>query len=267
MRVAETASISGYSKRLVAQSFDRAAEGYDAVADLQRAVGRGLLAAIADECTGCLLDVGAGTGFFSRVLADRYPHAQVVAVDIAEGMLQCARQRFSGPCVVGDAESLPLASGSVDLVFSNLAIQWCTRPMEVFGEFLRVLRPGGALLFSTFGPHTLSELRQAWQAADHFSHVNDFAGAGELRAVLDHLGFDALDLHAERRVLGYPDVGALMRELKGLGAHNLTEQRPRHLTGKGVFRRMLAAYPAAGEGIEASFEIFVGRCRKPEGQD
>ena len=251
-------------KTLVAHSFCMAASGYDTVAALQRSVGECLLSQRPpSQGIGCILDIGAGTGFFSAHLESHYPGARIIALDIAEGMLLRARQRFAGSLVVGDAESLPIASHSVDLVFTNLAIQWCNSLESALLEFRRVLRPGGWLLLSTFGPSTLKELRAAWACVDDYSHVNQFASLAVIEQALTASGFQNIQVEAQLRSIVYPDVIELMRELKGLGAHNLTAGRARHLMGKGSLARMIAAYPKAqdalgGHCIEATYELILG---------
>ena len=252
------------AKHLVARSFGAAAATYDAVAGLQRSVGEALLGQ-APGPAGIVrvIDVGAGTGYFAVALAQRYPAAQVIALDIAEAMLEQSRTRFSGACVAGDAESLPFATASADLIFSNLAIQWCGCPERTFREFGRVLRPGGTLLFATFGPMTLQELRLAWAEVDPYTHVNDFVNLARLQGALGAAGLTGPKVASLIRRIDYPDVLALMRELKGLGARNLTPLRPRHLLGKGALAKMLAAYPTtdrrqADASISATFEVITG---------
>jgi malonyl-CoA O-methyltransferase len=256
-------AVAGPSKDLIARSFGRAAANYDAVASLQREIGQQLLGS-APEAHALdihrVLDVGAGTGFFSAALAERYPEARVIAVDLAEGMLRQAAKRFAGWRVVGDAEALPVASRSVDLVFSNVALQWASSAEAAFQEFHRVLRPGGRLLFTSFGPGTLRELREAWARVDSHTHVNEFIGPDLLRARLCEAGFVGISLHHEPRMLDYPDVFALMRELKSLGARNLNPGRPRHLLGRGALDTLRTTYPQTATGrAAASFEVI--ECR------
>lgn len=258
------------AKHLVARSFGAAAASYDAVASLQRSVGRSLLKRGSGQAgIRRILDVGAGTGFCSVLLAEHYPMAEVLALDIAEGMLRQARSRFSGNCVGGDAEALPFASQSLDLVVSNLAIQWCTCSLKAFAEFGRVLRPAGHLLFATFGPKTLWELRHAWASVDTLTHVNEFVATERLHEGLCAAGFDGVHIEAKVRCFDYPDVMSLMRELKGLGARNLTSGRPRHLVGKRALAHMMAAYPRGKPGvdssIQASFEIIMGSAHRAGG--
>lgn len=258
-------------KRWVGRSFGAAASSYDGVAALQRSVGQALLSRWPERLgsLGAILDVGTGTGHFAAELSARYPQSRLIALDISEGMLRVARDRLgageAGACVCADAEALPLADGSVDLIFSNLAIQWCDDTRQAFREFFRVLKPAGTVIFSTFGGATLAELRRAWATVDRYSHVNEFAGVRELGMALREAGFTRVCLETERRSVEYADVGALMRELKSLGARNLTAGRPRHLTGKRSLQRMIEAYEAqmpAGV-VRASFEIVVGWVRKP----
>lgn len=258
-------------KRWVGRSFGAAAHSYDGVAGLQRSVGRALLSRWPERIASpeVILDVGTGTGHFAAELKARHPESRVIALDISEGMLRVARDRLgcgeAGLCLCGDAEALPLANEGVELVFSNLAIQWCVKSAQVFREIFRVLEPGGVVIFSTFGGATLAELRRAWASVDGYSHVNDFAGIRELEAALLGAGFVDVALEAETRFLEYRDVPALMRELKSLGARNVTAGRPRHLTGKGALRKMIEAYEAQMPAgiVRAGFETVAGYARKP----
>lgn len=250
-------------KSSVARSFGRAALTYDEAAILQRRIGVELLDYVApfikEASSPQILDLGAGTGFFTSALADMAPNARVVAVDLAESMAKRASLRHPGGCVVGDAEALPIASGAVDLIFSNMCIQWCRDPVQLCNELGRVLKPGGRMIFSTFGPKTLKELRDAWSVSDGFEHVIDFLSEERLVAVFEQAGFVWESRMARVNRCIYPDVFALMRELKDLGARNASVSRSRAVTGKGRIEAMIRAYPSELEGgIAASFEILGG---------
>ena len=253
----------GADKRLVGRSFHRAAPGYDAVARLQRRVGDTLLSGLSCEFPPVtVLDVGAGTGYCTGRLIDQFPGSRVVALDLAEGMLHRAREGLGDAGRLGlicaDAECLPLADATVDLVLSNLALQWCAGLPAVLTEFRRVLKRGGTVSFSTFGPATLSELREAWAQVDRHTHVLSFHSPQQVANAMAAEGFRGISAHSVIQVVDYPSVEALMRELKGLGAHNLTADRPRHLMGKHAMRRMMEVYRAgAPDGrIRASFEVI-----------
>jgi malonyl-CoA O-methyltransferase len=258
----------------VRRSFDRAARSYDKAAALQAEV-RGRLLERLDYVAlepGVILDVGCGTGHSSRALKDRFPRARVIALDIAEGMLaeadkrQSWRRRFARVC--GDAARLPLAGGSVDLVFSNLTLQWCPDLDAAFAEFRRVLRPRGLLNFTTFGPGTLVELREAWAQADGHTHVSRFADMHELGDGLVRTGLAEPVMDVERLTLTYADVLGLMRDLKAIGARNAATSRLRGMTGRGRLQAMQAAYETRRLGgvLPATYEVVFGQAWGPAGE-
>ena len=234
-------------KTLARRSFESAAAAYDQAAALQQEVGQRLLQRLdlVKIQPDRILDLGSGTGQCLPDLLARYKKAQVVALDIALPMLWRARKRgrwLRKPrCVCADAERLPFADSSFDLVFSNLMLQWCVELEVVFTELQRVLRPGGLLLFTSFGPDTLRELRGSWQQVDGYSHVNAFADMHDVGDALLRTRFADPVMDVERLTVTYADVWKLMRELKQIGAHNVTAGRPRRLTGKARMQRLVGA--------------------------
>jgi malonyl-CoA O-methyltransferase len=252
-------------RRAVARAFDRASAGYDAAAELQARVRDELVARLDGFKIqpATVLDLGAGTGHSTRALKRAFPKALVVATDIAPGMLEQARaqsrwmRRFERVCA--DAYSLPFRDASVDLVFSSLMLQWCDDLDAVYGEIARVLKPGGLLLFSTFGPNTLVELRDAWAAGDAANnHVNHFFDPHALGAALMHAGLAEPVLDVDRIVMRYDDALTLMRELKAIGAHNVTRGRARGLTGRQRLAAMKDAYDTlrVDGKLPATYEVI-----------
>jgi malonyl-CoA O-methyltransferase len=258
----------GPDKKDVASSFSRAAPCYDSVAKLQREVGRRLLTQLDSQraAPGVVLDLGCGTGSFGPRLRARFPEATYIGLDLAAGMVEYARAHAANDSVwlVGDAESLPLATSSVDLVFSSLAIQWCHRPEQLFAELARVLRPGGRCVFTTLGPETLRELRQSWAAVDAHQHVNRFLPATQLLAAADTAPGITLRVKSERHCMQYQRVGELLAELKALGAHNMNRGRPAGLTSRKTLQGMLQAYERwRVEGwLPASYDVIFGEVEK-----
>lgn len=259
-------------KRSVRASFERAAADYDRVAVLQREVGARLLERLAliRMAPQRILDLGTGTGHIAHALLKRYSGARVVGMDIAEAMLAQARRRsgwWRRPrFVCGDIERLPFASRSVDMILSNLTLQWCNGLDAAFAEFRRVLRPGGTLLFTSFGPDTLRELRASWAAADSYSHVNSFIDMHDVGDALVRAGLIEPVLDVERLMLTYPDLQGLVRDLKTLGAHNVTAGRARGLTGRGRWRVLCEAYESHRmDGLlPATYEVIYGHAWAPE---
>jgi malonyl-CoA O-methyltransferase len=254
----------------VRRSFDRAAKTYDAAAVLHAEVRENLLERLqwVTLVPGVVLDAGAGTGFGSRALKRRYPKAQVLALDSSLHMLKVAGKQqswlrpFSRVCA--DAQALPFRDGSVDLIVSNLMLQWCD-PDAVFAEFRRVLKPQGLLSFSAFGPATLRELRLAWGQLDTHSHVHQFIDMHDLGDALVRNGFAAPVLDVERITLRYLDVRKVAADLKATGAHNASAGRARGLTSPRKFAAMQAAYEQFRQDgrLPATYEVVFAHAWAP----
>ncbi|BAW79974.1 biotin biosynthesis protein BioC [Candidatus Nitrosoglobus terrae] len=270
---------SGYDsdKQRIARAFNRAAKHYDEAAVLQQRVGDQLLERLdlVKLSPTVVLEVGAGTGLQTKGLLRRYGKAQIIALDLAPEMLNQARQRVKGKLpsmftrilkghmsrfICGDAEYLPFADQSVDLIFSNLTLQWCWSLDAIFTEFQRVLKLGGLLTFTTFGPDTLKELRAAWSGVDNYQHVNPFMDMHDIGDGLLRAGLVQPVMDVEHYTLTYPDVYKLMRDLKTLGAQTVGSGRQGGLMGKGRQQKMQQAYERfrGGAGLPASFEVVYG---------
>ena len=258
--------MNAIDKGAARRAFDTAAGGYDQVAVLQREIGERMLERLGyiRLAPRRLLDLGCGTGLSLDGLAHRYRRAELIALDFAPNMLRLARRRghwLNRPRLLcADAEQVPLADDSVDLVFSNATLQWVNDLDATFRELLRVLRPGGLLLFSTFGPDTLRELRAAWAVADGGAHVSSFLDMHDIGDALVRAGFADPVMDVERMTLTYADIGDLMRDLKRLGARNALTARARGLTGRRRFAAVAEAYERERRDgrLPATYEVVHG---------
>ncbi len=266
-------------------SFGRAANTYDAAAILQKQVREEMLSRLdlVKLTPHTILDAGCGTGLASHALQKRFAKSQVISLDFALPMLQKTRSTNPNNGLIGqvknllggakqnllcaDIESLPLASGSVGLVWSNLAIQWCNDLDAALQEFHRVLQPESLLMFSTFGPDTLKELRVATRGQNGTTSVSRFLDMHDIGDAMVRAGFSAPVLDVERFTLTYDDVKSVMRDLKSIGAHNATDGRARGLLGRGFLQNLEANYEQFRfEGkLPATFEVVYGHAWR--GQD
>jgi len=254
-------------KRQVAASFSRAAGSYDSVAQLQRDVGNQLLSRLPEDFSPQRwLDLGCGTGYFSRALAQRFAAAHGVALDIAEGMLEHARPLGGAThFIAGDAERLPLQDSTCDLIFSSLAVQWCADFASVLSEANRALKPGGILAFASLCVGTLYELRDSWRQVDGLVHVNRFREFATYQQLCAASGLKVVSLQNAAHVLHYPDVRSLTHELKALGAHNLNPGRPGGLTGRARILGLIEAYEQfrQAQGLPATYQVVYAVLEKP----
>jgi len=265
-------------KRAVRRAFSRAALQYDAAAVMQREVCRRMLERLdyIKQKPARVLDVGSGTGWGTRQLGERYPTAHIVALDMAIGMLHAARGTSSWwsklfstkatPYVCGDMEALPVKSQSMDMVWSNFALQWCNDLPATFVELQRVLKVDGLLMFSTFGPDTLKELRSAFQGVDGHNHLNRFADMHDIGDMLVAAGFGDPVMDMEYITLTYSDVKSVMQDLRSIGAHNATAGRATGMMGKNAWNRVLENYERLRRDgkLPATFEVIYGHAWKPQ---
>lgn len=289
-----------FSKQQIKDSFNKAAVTYDAAAIVQKEVCKRLLERLeyikADPSV--ILDIGAGTGQGTMGLARQYPAADIVAMDLSENMLHLSREKSSNSqCgrqaghpgfvknmtgifsslrkskaetnihrVCADAEQLPLLDASVDLIFSNLTIQWCFDLTQLFQEFRRVLKPGGFLLFTTFGPDTLYELRESWAGVSDKVHVNEFADMHDIGDALYNVQAENPVMDSEKIILNYQSVKQILVDIKQVGAHNQNNGRAKGLTGKNKLQAMYRAYEKfySAEGYPVTYEVLYGHAWNPK---
>ena len=266
-------------KGRVRASFNRAANTYDAAAVLQKLVRDEMLSRLdlVKIKPKAMLDAGCGTGHGSFGLQKRFRNAQVYSLDIALGMLQKTRAQRpflhkilgKNSLVCADIEHLPIASASMGLVWSNLALQWCNDLDGAFSEAARVLQPNALFMFSTFGPDTLKELRTATNEinlGNGHTHISRFIDMHDIGDALIRAGFSAPALDVEHYTLTYDDVKSVMKDLKNIGAHNATQGRARGLQGKGFLQNLTQQYEQfRSQGkLPATFEVIYGHAWKAE---
>ncbi|MDX1351413.1 MAG: malonyl-ACP O-methyltransferase BioC [Thiomicrorhabdus sp.] len=286
--------MQNFSRQHIQAHFNHAAPSYDDAAILQKTVAQRIderlqLTTIEPKT---ILDLGAGTGLLTEKIIQRYPNAEIFAVDLSANMLGRALPRLQAPrwpnlpnalnrflqnckiarrlasktrakAINADVYQLPFADNSVDLIVSNLMLQWCDDLDTVFQEFRRVLRQDGLIMFTTFGPDTLKELRQAWQNVDaDYEHVNHFIDMHDIGDALIRSGFGQPVMDMEMFTLTYDKPIGVLKDLKAIGATNANQQRHKGLMGKQRFTKMLNAYEQFRSPIDnkvpASYEVVHG---------
>ncbi len=256
-----------FETKIVGESFDHVAENYDVHAFVQKMVmGRLLdrLELIRLDCK-TILDLGSGTGMAGKGLKKVFNQARIIETDLSLNMLRhsnnngwIAARRFSKVCA--DAHTLPYKKNTIDLVFSNLMLQWCNQSQLVFREITRVLRPGGLFVFSSFGPDTLQELRKCWKQADDHIHVMAFYDMHDIGEAISHAGLKEAVLDTEKIIINYSDCMTLMKDLKMIGASNRVQSRRKTLTGKQRLSKMINEYEKLRDNnkLPATYEIVYG---------
>lgn len=254
-------------KQRIAAAFSGAAARYDAAAVVQRVVGEAVISRL--DCIrlnpSVVLDLGAGTGQITQVLQQRYPDAELIAVDLAPAMVEICQQYFhdghKGKALCADAEALPLEPQSVDLIVCNLMLQWLPQLETVLAQIKRVLRPGGLFMFSTFGPDTLCELRASWSTIDEHAHVNSFLDMHDVGDAVLQAGLCDPVLEAEHITVRYSRLRDLLQDLRDVGGHTVLGERRQGLLGKAAWQRLQQAYQGFADEdnkLPATYEVVYG---------
>jgi len=269
--------MGGIDRNRVRASFHRQAAAYDSCAEVQQRVVRRLLdhLRLAELAPRRLLDVGAGTGTLAAGLSLLYPAATVICLDLAYGMAATARRNLAGAgrvmFVNADAERLPSAGSSFDLVVSTSTYQWLPALDTAFAEAYRVLTPGGHFRFALFGEQTLHELKSSYRQAHsrvgsgREDRTHNFFGAEQVMTALAGAGFDGCGVTVEREQELHPDVPALLRSLKRIGAGNAAPAPSRGLAERRVMLEMMEIYRrefGGSGGVPATYEVIYGVGRK-----
>lgn len=273
-------------RHAIRTAFERAAASYDAAAHIQReicsrlaAFGAGFDRSLALVPGARALDAGCGTGFGLAALDRLCPGAHRIGLDLAPSMLVHARLRAGQPAEVragnpeamtflplcADLEHLPLASASLALVWSSLALQWCT-PRAALAEIARVLAPGGVALIATLGPHTLRELREAFAAIDEHRHTIDFHAPTHWTAAATGSGLQVEGVENVALQAAAPDLRRLLRDIKAIGAATVDGERRRRPLGRAAWARLEAHYERhrrADAQLPATYDLILLALRKP----
>jgi malonyl-CoA O-methyltransferase len=260
------------NSRALRRTFNRLADLYDGHAALEQEVASRLLERLEFHRLPPqrIIDLGCGTGQASADLKSRFRKAQVIGLDGSRAMLTLMRRRsrLLRPlkAVCADFSALPLADQSSELLYSNLALQWCPDLVSLFAEFRRILIPGGMLLFSSLGPDSLGELRSAWAGADETAHIREFTDMLEVGDALMAAGFQEPVMDTERITLSYPDIDALICELQATGTSGFLQGRYSMREAKESIEKAYQAFRIDGT-YPVTYQIIYGTAFGPqEGQ-
>ena len=232
-------------KKAVARSFSKAASHYDDFAQLQRDIGNRLLSNIdASQSFDQIIDLGCGTGYFSEKLLTSFPKSELTCFDLSQAMLNEAKRKELSHCtyVCGDIDDLPQFDCLINLIYSNLALQWSQNPADFLTEIYRQTSVNGKVYFSTLLDGTLNELATAWKQVDDFTHVNEFISKSELQVIIERSPFKETKIVYETRELEYKNVFDLMHALKGIGANHVNGHHNVLVSGRTLIKQLELGY-------------------------
>lgn len=246
--------MSPVNKQAIAAAFGRAAQSYSQHDELQRQSAQGLLATLGESTFMQVLDAGCGPGANSRYW--REAGSDVTAIDLSEKMVDEARKQQSADrYLVADIEAIPLPDAQFDLVWSHLAVQWCSSLPLALSELYRMARPGGKVAFTTLLESSLPELNQAWKAVDAQPHANRFLSQEQVSQALEGWRYRST---VQTITLHFSDAFSAMRSLKGIGATHLHTGRESTPLTRGQLQRLELSWPQQRGAFPLSYQLFHG---------
>lgn len=263
-----------FNKRHVRQHFDQAASGFDQAAVVQRWSANVLLdwSAALQVPPSVVVDIGSGTGYSGSGLKGLFPESRLISLDVSLAMLDHARQMVPGSgknfTLCADVEELPVRKRSVDLFFSNAALQWCNDLERTLGLLKDALKTGGRFLFSTYGPETLREIRLAWQKVEPEPehHVSDFLSSKDLSDLLIKVGLEICGLETRRYQVFFQSPWTALESVRKVGAKNAASKRQRGMTGRIRFGRFLSKLEGqrVEAGIPLTYDVMFAHVKKAD---
>ena len=259
-RLREAELSQDVAKKSVAKHFSAASSQYDRYAQVQKQIAQVNLELLNKVVAGgrvaCSVDLGCGTGIHTKSLAAM--SESCLAVDISLGMLEMAKSNHAATKTAafkriqyctGDAEHLPLQSGTVNILHSSMALQWCSSPSIAISEIARVLSRNGSAQLAIMLGSSLHELRQAWEGLGLESRVNQFFDQQQWLEAADQLRTEhadenqavrfKVDYKVERFTEWHQSSLHMLRALKRIGA--ATKSTAKHVSSDSTFSAMASS--------------------------
>ncbi len=253
-------------KQELIDSFSKAAQYYQKHAIVQKEIGMRLLTRLDyfKLSPEKILDLGAGPGGFTLALKKRYPKAQVIATDLSFDMLSLLKKTFFSykDKLVSDMDKLAFKDSQFDLVFANQLLHWSHDLSVTMKEIKRILKPGGLLLFSTLGPDTFKEVKNAWMHVDNYAHVNTFLDMHDFGDILMRCRFVDVVVDMEYLTARYQSVLSIAKDLKAQGVKNIHNERRRGLTTKNQWQKFTHQYElqrTESGHLPLTYEVVYGQ--------
>lgn len=243
----------------VIESFSKHVKTYDRHAQLQRSMAERLAALIPNPFPHKILEIGCGTGVFTRHLLARSP-SSIILNDIAPLMIDHLKNHLEVPSnskiLTGNAERIQIPK--VKLIAGNAVFQWFQNPQNTLQRFYSAIEKEGYLAFSTFGPKTLEEFRTTAQ----FEGPTHLHSQKRWKTLLTQAGFELLTFQVETRQIFFQNTQNLIKNLQQIGAAPLRILKP------GELRQLIRDYDreySSSQGVYTNWELFYIFARKRTG--
>ncbi len=226
-------------KSQIARYFDIASKTYDEAASIQQIVAEYLSKKIDKRRYANVLELGIGSGTFTRQIVNNIQYNSYTAIDISAKMIKTAKEKFLDNLlyIKGDIDSLPFKDNMFDLIVSSSTLQWIQKPKESIRDIIRKLKVGGDFYFSIFVDGTFKEMKSLY-------HLTGFGSTFPLKPAdfyIDILEKSGAICQSELRtyVFKYPSVKDMLAYHKKTGARYTKNSK---MVGKNQFIKFCKLY-------------------------
>lgn len=250
-------------KGIIKRNFSRYARCYDEYAALQGAFALQLITKVGRGRFRKILDIGCGTGNYTRLLKDRFPFAEIKAVDISEEMIALAKDKLHDKrieFIVRDAETIDFDE-NFDLITSNVSLQWFEDLEGTLGKYKNLLKRNGVILFSIFGSLTLHELNASLKELFKGASISSsgFIDGDTLRGILKKY-FKKISVEEDVLKEKHDSLWELLNKIKYSGT------RGSGINGRNILRSEIAEleriYKRKFTNTAATYQVFYCRAVK-----
>ena len=221
----------------ILKSFDAKSSSYDQYSFVQKEVSERMIQRLKFLKSKPLniLDIGCGTGYLSNLINQYLPNSNIVCMDFSYEMAsQCKNKNIKLKPLVADAEYMPFKTSTFDLVISSFTLHWCQQIEKIFSDFFRILKNYGNFMFTTVGPDTLKELRNAYKLIDNYEHINTFNDMHDYGDILLSSGFHDPVMDVERLIVEYKNFNGVLQSLRKTGASTVICNESKFTTKKSL---------------------------------
>jgi len=243
-------------KKSTQSKFSKAAARYNTHANVQKQAASDLFSLIKPGINKNKLCVDLGAGPLVNTLTLQSVFESVVAMDLSLNMLQSSD--LTTPKICADMDNLPLQANSVDIIYSNFAVQWSANFSALMQSLYNILKPGGRAYISAVVEGSLNEIKTAFAALDSNSHINTFNSELFINQSVQNAGF--IINSAKKRIYTdeYTTPLKAIASIKAIGAttQNHTNTRQGLLT-KSALKKVCSAYPLINNKACVSYHVVL----------
>ena len=221
----------------ILKSFDAKSSSYDEYSFVQKEVSERMIKRLKFLKSKPLniLDIGCGTGYLSNLISRHLPNSNIVCMDFSYEMVsQCKNKNIKLEPLVADAEYMPFKTSTFDLVISSFTLHWCQQIDKIFSDIFRILKNNGNFMFTTVGPDTLKELRDAYKLIDNYEHINTFDDMHTYGDILLSSGFHDPVMDVERLIIEYKNFNEVLQSLRKTGASTVIYNKSKFTAKKSL---------------------------------